>query len=74
VADNGMGIEPQYARKIFDLGVKSRLVAASAIPGSGIGLSTCETIVQRHGGRIEARSEGLGKGTTIAFTMPAAPG
>ncbi len=35
VADNGSGIEPQYLHKIFELGVKSRLVPASKVPGSG---------------------------------------
>ncbi len=71
VTDNGIGIEPQYLQKIFALGVKSRLHSESEIPGSGIGLATCETIVQRHGGRIKAESPGLGRGTTISFTLPA---
>jgi signal transduction histidine kinase len=70
VADNGMGIEDKYLHKIFDIGVKSRL--NKTIPGSGIGLATCEAIVQRHGGRIWPTSDGPGKGTTISFTIPAA--
>jgi PAS domain S-box-containing protein len=73
VADNGIGIEPQYLHKIFDLGVVSRVDHRKAIPGSGIGLATCEVIVQRHGGRIWAESAGRDCGTTITFTMPAAP-
>jgi PAS domain S-box-containing protein len=70
VMDNGVGIEPQYIHKIFLLGVKSRLT--KNVPGSGVGLTTCETIVQRHGGRIWASSPGVDKGTTISITLPAA--
>ncbi|MBA4062757.1 MAG: PAS domain-containing sensor histidine kinase [Isosphaera sp.] len=72
VADNGIGIEPQYLQRIFALGVKSRLHSEAEIPGSGIGLATCETIVERHGGRIWASSDGPDRGTTISFTLPAA--
>ncbi len=71
VADNGIGIESQYLQRIFGLG--ERLHSASKYPGNGIGLSTCETIVQRYGGRIWAESPGLGQGSTLSFTLPAAP-
>jgi signal transduction histidine kinase len=74
VADNGIGIDTNSLQKIFKLGIQSRLVSASVVPGSGIGLATCETIVQRHGGRIWATSSGPGKGTTISFTMPSSSG
>jgi PAS domain S-box-containing protein len=74
VTDNGIGIEEKHLHKIFDLGVKSRLHLQDEIPGSGIGLTTCQRIVERHGGRIWASSPGPGKGTTISFTLPAAPG
>jgi signal transduction histidine kinase len=70
VADNGIGIEPEYLRRIFGLG--ERLHAASRYPGHGIGLATCEKIVQRHGGRIWASSAGPDCGAAISFTMPAA--
>jgi light-regulated signal transduction histidine kinase (bacteriophytochrome) len=72
VTDNGIGIEPQYLKKIFGLGVDSRVDHRKEIAGSGIGLATCEMIVQRHGGRIWASSEGRDRGATISFTMPAA--
>jgi PAS domain S-box-containing protein len=71
VRDNGIGIEPQYLARIFGLG--ERLHSVSKYPGNGIGLATCEKIVQRHGGRIWAESEGLDRGTVISFTLPAAP-
>jgi PAS domain S-box-containing protein len=70
VADNGIGFEPEYSERIFGLG--ERLHNASKYPGHGIGLATCEKIVQRHGGRIWASSPGPGRGATISFTLPAA--
>ena len=71
VADNGIGIESPYLQRIFGLG--ERLHAASKYPGNGIGLSTCETIVQRYGGRIWAESPGLGQGSTLSFKLLAGP-
>lgn len=71
VAENGLGIESQYLERIFGLG--ERLHSVSRYPGNGIGLATCEEIVQRHGGRIWADSAGLDQGSTFCFTLPAAP-
>jgi signal transduction histidine kinase len=71
ITDQGIGIEPQYLEKIFGLG--ERLNPIEQYPGSGIGLATCQTIVERHGGRIRATSPGLGRGSTFSFTLPAVP-
>src|SRR5207248_11404377 len=49
VPDNGIGVDPQYLERIFGLG--ERLHTAEEYPGSGIGLATCQTIVQKQGGR-----------------------
>jgi light-regulated signal transduction histidine kinase (bacteriophytochrome) len=72
VTDNGIGIDPDKLERIFRLGIESRLHSRTKYPGHGIGLATCQKIVERHGGRIWAESAGPGRGTTIAFTMPAA--
>ncbi|MEQ0562027.1 ATP-binding protein [Amycolatopsis sp. NEAU-NG30] len=67
VSDNGIGIDPEYAERVFAL--FQRLHTRTAYPGTGIGLALCRRIVEYHGGRIWLDTEAAD--TTFRFTLPA---
>ena len=67
VADNGIGIEPEYRAQIFEL---FKRLGGNSGSGNGMGLAICRRVVERLGGRIWVESE-VGKGSTFYFTLPA---
>lgn len=67
VSDNGIGIEPPYLDRIFNM--FERVKDLSGPSGVGIGLSTCRKLVERYGGRMWVDSM-AGKGSTFYFTLP----
>jgi signal transduction histidine kinase len=73
VADNGIGVAPEDTGRIFDMFVQLDSSRSQAAGGLGLGLTLARTIVERHGGRIWADSEGAGKGTQFCIRLPAAP-
>jgi len=67
VRDNGIGIEPKYQEKVFDL--FHRGGQGHEVEGTGVGLAIVKRIVENHGGAVQIVSE-RGVGTTVSFTLP----
>ena len=72
VADNGIGIPPAELAEVFNLFMQSADSLARSEGGLGIGLSLARTLTELHGGSIEARSEGIGRGCEFVVRLPVA--
>jgi signal transduction histidine kinase len=71
VRDEGAGIAPEFLPHIFDLFAQADQSLDRSQGGLGIGLTLVKHLVELHGGKVSATSEGLGKGTEVAITLPA---
>jgi signal transduction histidine kinase/ActR/RegA family two-component response regulator len=71
IADNGPGIEPELLPRIFDAFQQGQRAITRRFGGLGLGLAISERIVELHGGRISAASEGRGRGATFTVRLPA---
>jgi PAS domain S-box-containing protein len=73
VSDTGRGIAPEMLPRLFDLFVQEPQSLDRAQGGLGLGLAIVKSLVTMHGGSVEARSEGHGRGSTFVVRLPAAP-
>ncbi len=70
VADNGDGIERDMLEKVFDLFVQIDPTASNAMGGLGVGLALVRRVVELHGGSVQARSDGKGRGAEFVVRLP----
>jgi len=70
VRDHGAGLEPEACARIFDLFVQGQAGRAHSLGGLGIGLSLAQRFTRMHGGTVQVRSEGGGKGCEFVLRMP----
>ena len=71
VSDNGIGIKPEDQKRIFNRFEQADGSLRKKYNGTGLGLSLSKNIVERHGGHIWVESEGVAKGSTFRFVIPA---
>jgi CheY-like chemotaxis protein/nitrogen-specific signal transduction histidine kinase len=71
VRDSGIGLAPHSIQRIFEMFVQIEANYGQSRRGLGIGLALVKAIMELHGGRAEAQSEGLGRGSTFTITLPA---
>ncbi|HEU4653353.1 MAG TPA: ATP-binding protein [Steroidobacteraceae bacterium] len=70
VQDNGIGLAPESLDRIFEMFVQVESTRTQLQGGLGIGLALVKAIVELHGGRVEAQSEGLSRGSTFTISLP----
>src|SRR5689334_167772 len=73
VVDNGIGIPPDKLATIFELFTQAHSDYAESQSGLGIGLTLARELIVLHGGTIQARSEGIGRGSEFIFRLPLVP-
>ena len=73
IADNGIGLAAEDLPRIFDMFTQVSPRSERAHSGLGIGLALSRALIELHGGAIEARSEGPGKGSEFTVRLPLAP-
>jgi PAS domain S-box-containing protein len=73
VRDNGTGIEPEMLPRVFDLFAQADRQRHRARGGLGVGLTLVHRLVELHGGRVTAHSEGVGKGSEFVVRLPGLP-
>jgi signal transduction histidine kinase len=74
VEDNGVGISPEMLPHIFDLFTQAEFAGDRRGAGLGIGLSVVKDLTTLHGGSVQVRSDGIGKGSEFTIRIPLAPG
>jgi len=72
VEDNGIGISPEVLPHIFDMFTQAEFIGDRSEAGLGIGLSVVKDITQLHGGSVQVRSDGIGKGSEFTIRLPLA--
>jgi signal transduction histidine kinase len=72
VRDTGIGLSAEMLPRVFDLFVQEHQALDRAQGGLGLGLAIVRSLVELHGGRVEARSEGHGRGTELLIRLPPA--
>lgn len=70
VQDDGIGLAPDMLTQVFDMFTQSEHGRAHSQGGLGIGLTLVKSLIEQHGGTVEARSEGLGKGSEFVVRLP----
>jgi len=70
VRDNGVGLEPEMLTRVFEMFVQGPRRVDRAEGGLGLGLTLVRRLVEMHDGRVEAASDGLGKGSTFTIRVP----
>jgi CheY-like chemotaxis protein len=70
ISDNGAGISAELLPRVFELFVQGDRTLDRSLGGLGIGLSVAKQLIEMHGGRVAAESEGLGRGSTFRLWLP----